>query len=259
MRHFLILRASEQNARANAVGHVVNGEIIRDFVQLGDNADARRLPQVSAPKFSEEDATSLAETAPLLASAIRNEEIRLDYEALIDRFRAFDHLRAEFLGVMQRFVAVVDESEEVKKDKAELQGHLELSEAVGAELRAARTDLEPKYETLVSEKVALEAAGERARDTIAKTEAAKQKNKKIILPRGISSNSVKALWRKRAPISMRCRMKSLWAGENLIASLPLWPSAKLPMSRWQAPCAAVKSRTGCSKRSFMKTHSRPRA
>jgi len=51
----------------------------------------------------------LAETAPLLASAIRNEEIRLDYEALIDRFRAFDYLRAEFLGVTQRFVAVVNE------------------------------------------------------------------------------------------------------------------------------------------------------
>jgi len=53
MRHFLILRASEQNARANAVGHVVNGEIIRDFVQLGDHADALRLPQASAPKFLE--------------------------------------------------------------------------------------------------------------------------------------------------------------------------------------------------------------
>jgi len=117
----------------------------------------------------------LAETAPLLASAIRNEEIRLDYEALIDRFRAFDYLRAEFLGVTQRFVAVVNEFEELKKDKAELQGHLELSEAVGAELRAALTDLEPKYEMLVSERVALKAAGERARDTIAKTEAAKQK------------------------------------------------------------------------------------
>ena len=63
----------------------------------------------------------------------------------------------------------------MKKDKAELQGHLELSEAVSTELRDALIDLEPKYEALVSEKAALEAAGERARDTIIKIEVAKQK------------------------------------------------------------------------------------
>jgi crescentin len=175
MRRFLGLRTTEQAVRSGAVGQVVSDEILRASSSFAEHAEGVRLPQASPPKFSGEEETSLAETAPLLASAIRNEEIRLDYEGLIERFRAFDQLRAEFLGVTQRFVAVVDELEDLKKDKAELQGHLELSEAVGAELRAALTELEPKYETLVSEKVALEAAGERARDMIAKTEAAKQK------------------------------------------------------------------------------------
>ena len=56
-----------------------------------------------------------------------------------------------------------------------MEGRLALFESDCAELRAALTDLKPKYETLVSEKVALEAAGERARVTIAKIESAKQK------------------------------------------------------------------------------------
>lgn len=175
MRRFLGLRTSEQTVRTRVVGDAVNDEIMRASQSFAVQTEAVRLPHASAPKFSGEEETSLAETAPLLASAIRNEEIRLDYEGLIERFKAFDHLRAEFLGVTQRFVAVVDELEDLKKDKAELQGHLELSEAVGAELRMALTDLEPKYETLVSEKAALEAAGERARETISKIEAAKQK------------------------------------------------------------------------------------
>ena len=175
MRRFLGLRTSEQTVRTRVVGDAVNDEIMRASQSFAVQTEAVRLPHASAPTFFGEEETSLAETAPLLASAIRNEEIRLDYEGLIERFKAFDHLRAEFLGVTQRFVAVVDELEDLKKDKAELQGHLELSEAVGAELRMALTDLEPKYETLVSEKAALEAAGERARETISKIEAAKQK------------------------------------------------------------------------------------
>ena len=175
MRRFLGLRISEQNARTGGAGLALQDEFVRSADHLTSQKEDLRLPQASAPQFSVQDEVSFSETAPLLASAIRNEEIRLDYEALIDRFRAFDHLRAEFLAVTQRFVGVVDELEDLKKDKAELQGHLELSQAVGAELRGALTDLEPKYEALVSEKAALEAAGERARDTIIKIEVAKQK------------------------------------------------------------------------------------
>ena len=202
MRRFLGLRTTEQEARTGAVGQAVSDEIRRASPSFAEQAEGLRLPKASAPKFSGEEETSLAETAPLLASAIRNEEIRLDYEALIERFRAFDHLRAEFLAVTQRFVSVVDELEDLKKDKAELQGHLELSEAVGAELRAALTDLEPKYETLVSEKVALEAAGERARDTIAKTEAAKQKEQEDHLAtRDIVKQREGALAEARAQIN----------------------------------------------------------
>lgn len=159
MRRFLGLRISEQGGRLGTSGSTANDERRLASDHLHSQARTLSLPQATAPQLSGEEEASLGETAPLLASAIRNEEIRLDYEALIDRFRAFDHLRAEFLGVTQRFVAVVDELEDLKKDKAELQGHLELSEAVSTELRDALIDLEPKYEALVSEKKGARSCG----------------------------------------------------------------------------------------------------
>lgn len=170
MRRFLGLRSADQNHRALATDREDRSVVIRD-----DNEHVVRLPAALSPDFSNPEEAHLAEAAPLLAAAIRNEEIRMDYEGLIERFASFNRLKDDFVETTHRFVAVIDEVEQLKKDKAELQGHVELTEAVADDLRGKLSDLEPKYELLVSEKAALLAAGERARETIAKLEAAKQK------------------------------------------------------------------------------------
>ena len=171
MRRFLGLRQSDRVVRSSE-----RVDSTRVFAEVSDEPLALNRGMDEAHHgFIVDHPSAMVEAAPLLASAIRNEEIRIDYEGLITRFAEFDALREDFVGVTRRFVDVVDELEQLKKDKAELQSQVELAEAFAAELRQELSTLEPKYDALVSEAAALQAAGDRGRETIAKLEAAKQK------------------------------------------------------------------------------------
>jgi hypothetical protein len=95
MRRFLGLRLADPAQREPK--HPEWRELPRVSGEQPEMLSNRDQSLVST--YPETDTSGLAETAPLFASAIRNEEIRLDYEGLIERFAAFDHLRQDFIGV----------------------------------------------------------------------------------------------------------------------------------------------------------------
>jgi len=110
------------------------------------------------------------EDASLFEVAIRNEELRIDYESLMQRFTDFAQLRTEFEQVTRRFVHVIDDLEESKKERETIESNFFLSESIVSDLRQRVGELEPQLNGLLSEKSSLMAFVEKQRDEIANVE-----------------------------------------------------------------------------------------
>jgi len=86
---------------------------------------------------------------PILGMAIRNEEIRQEFDGLMDQFHQIDLLKSKFTSTLTRFASVVNELEASRRETAELNTALDLEVSRSDGLRSEVARLEPEISSLL--------------------------------------------------------------------------------------------------------------